>query len=83
MNTMLKNGYMYEQLCGAIGCLYEHGALGCDLHAVKNNLKEICREGNDFVVSALQKKYRRQCLDLGIIEIGQLFDIYDAQKVCN
>ena len=71
-------GNDYEQLIGALGCLLKNGyeILPRDeLHAI---LRKICREGDNDKVYELKRKYRRECLDKGIIKIGYLFNQDDS-----
>lgn len=69
----------YEQLCGALGALKTSG-VKLDWKKINNELLEIAK--NQITVNTeaepLLRKYRRLCLDIGIIRPGELFCLNDC-----
>ena len=74
--------HYYNQLAGALGVLKQNGT---DLpwSELDEKLKKIAAEnGPDQCdteeVREMHKKFRDQCLSLGLINAGELFDIRDS-----
>jgi hypothetical protein len=82
--------YNYIQLIGALGCLYDND-VELDYLEIIKELREICskrNEGDDAMmnefyskIKELHSKYRKMCLELGLIRTGELFNKDDASNL--
>lgn len=68
----------YNQLIGALGRLASHNIEIPEPLEIREKLRVMCRYADNELCSKMHKKYRRLCLDLGLIEIGYLFGKDDA-----
>lgn len=77
--------YYYDQLCGALGLLKQNGA---DLpwKGLNDTLRSVAREHGPYncdtdEIIALHRQYRKECINLGLIRIGELFRLDDARPL--
>ena len=72
----------YQQLCGALGAL-KTANVELDWTAINEELKAIARLGKNplemnSAAEPLLRRYRDMCLEMGLIQRGELFNLDDC-----